>query len=188
MGVLPVRNSQEPYQWRGYGHRYDPICDCPWAKSDWRVPRSNWSVLHVHNTDITSSITIFNLFCCHHLCFLVSYFFWTIGQFWNVPFSVEDYVGDRGFLNPNYRAIIVTYRPGSDNSRQFVSLLEPRSWDRTKQPCLYSGNRQGGPIGDIDSDPNDSVIEGTYTDYIVNGLFESGCIYCSMFDNDQCQP
>ena len=110
----------------------------------------------------------------------------TIGQFWNVPFDVEDYVGDRGHLNPGYRAIVIMYRPGSNMSHQFVSLLESCVWDWTKQPCFYSGNQQGGPIGDIDSGPNDSVIEGRYTDYIVSSLVASDCEHCQMFDDARC--
>ena len=63
-----------------------------------------------------------------------------------------------------------------------------RVWDRTRKPCLYSGNRQGGPIGDIpvDESPNGSVIEGDYMDYIVTSIFANDCKFCNQFDEDRC--
>ena len=113
------------------------------------------------------------------------------GQMWNIPFAIAEYTGDRGFLDPNdpafYMTINNTY-PDSSTERTFVAVLQDRSWERTRVPCLYAGNRQAGPIGDIPEDevPNESVIEGEYTDYIVTSEYASDCTYCKMFSQDMC--
>ena len=54
--------------------------------------------------------------------------------------------------------------------RSFLGDLYPRTWDNTKEECLYVGNSQGGPVRGFGSF-TDSVIEGIYTDYIVPSLF-----------------
>jgi hypothetical protein len=112
-----------------------------------------------------------------------------LGQMWNIPFSVAEYTGDRGFLDPNDPAFYMTIPntfPDPTTVRTFVAVLQDRSWERTRVPCLYAGNRQAGPIGDIPEDevPNESVIEGEYTDYIVTSEYASDCIYCRMFSQD----
>ena len=50
--------------------------------------------------------------------------------------------------------------------------------------CLYAGNRQGGTIQEVE-DPNDSVIEGIYTDYIMNDEFTTDFKF-SHFDESIC--
>ena len=59
-------------------------------------------------------------------------------------------------------------------------------WDLSNKDCLYAGNIQGGRLGDI-RDPNvgDSVIEGDYMQYAVEGMFASDFTY-SQFVADQC--
>ena len=50
-------------------------------------------------------------------------------------------------------------------------------------PCYYVGGAQGGRTSERDE--NDSVIEGQYTDYQVNGLFGDDFLY-SQFEEDRC--
>ena len=51
-------------------------------------------------------------------------------------------------------------------------------------PCVYAGNRNGGPVFEFD-DPNNSVIEGNYTLYEVSNLFSTGFTY-EQFDKARC--
>jgi hypothetical protein len=109
-----------------------------------------------------------------------------LGQMFNVPFSVRTYTGELGFLDGNERHFYMTVGNtlgGVPLTRTFVASLQPRIWDRTAGYCLYAGNRQSGPTGDVDDDdsPNDSVIEGVYTDYIVSADFATDCIYCGLY-------
>ena len=50
--------------------------------------------------------------------------------------------------------------------------------------CFYVGNRQGGTIREVE-DPNDSVIEGSYADYMTAGDFSTEFTF-SHFDEDRC--
>lgn len=68
--------------------------------------------------------------------------------------------------------------------RQFVGRHYDLSWSRDFEDCLYVGNRQGGPIREVDF-PNDPVIEGHYTDYIVTGGFQTMFKY-SVFNSTYC--
>ena len=78
--------------------------------------------------------------------------------------------------------ITVNY-PGSP-PRRIVGLGYSVTWEFEKRPCLYVGNSQAGPLGEI-VDPNDSVIEGTYQNYQVNSMFSSDFAF-SHFDETQC--
>ena len=60
------------------------------------------------------------------------------------------------------------------NLKPFVSTLIPRGWGSQQTPCLYAGDRQGGP-----------VIQGKYSDYEVNGLFGTQYLF-SKFDEGKC--
>ena len=53
----------------------------------------------------------------------------------------------------------------------------------TPGPCYYAGNSEGGKSGEL-PDYN-SVIEGKYTDYQVDGLFGYKYAY-SQFEEDKC--
>ena len=75
-------------------------------------------------------------------------------------------------------------RDGSPQ-RGFTGSFYPLTWEQQEGPCLYAGNREGGPIYNILS-PNDPVIEGTGADYEVPSAFdETGYIF-SRFDDSQC--
>ena len=44
------------------------------------------------------------------------------------------------------------------------------NWESEKKPCLYVGSSQAGQSGHV-IEASDSVIEGRYTDYIVDSVF-----------------
>ncbi len=55
--------------------------------------------------------------------------------------------------------------------RSFLGNLVPRTWDGSNEACIYVGNGQGGPSGE--KALLGSVIEGSYTDYITDSLFDT---------------
>ena len=83
---------------------------------------------------------------------------------------------------------VVTVDPESSPARSFLGHFYYQKWDRTREPCLYVGNAQAGPSFEV-PDPNDSVIEGYYRDYILQGedenLFATGYTY-SQFEEERC--
>lgn len=109
---------------------------------------------------------------------------------WNVRIDVEDYTGALGVLPEDAQKYYVTIDNTLDDSqRTFIAVLQLRTWDRTPGPCLYAGNRQAGPTGDVpaDQDPNGSVIEGVYKDYIITSDYGTDCQFCGQFDDSKCQ-
>lgn len=98
------------------------------------------------------------------------------GQFWNVPVTADPYDPPAGSLlvgEQNLYSVTVDPSPmedGGDDTRSFLGDLYPRSWDNTHEKCMYVGNGQGGWTKDVD-ELADSVIEGRYTDYVVDSLF-----------------
>ena len=105
------------------------------------------------------------------------------GQFWNIPIDVVKYEGN--YSKPVNSTFLVTVDHPDPNSpsRSFIAEQHPATWDRKRIQCLYAGNAQGGPINEVDV-PNDYVIEGTYDDYEVSGLFDSDFEY-NKFVGDQ---
>ena len=65
----------------------------------------------------------------------------------------------------------VTVNPVDSPPRSFLGDQFERTWDNTEKPCIYAGNSQGGPSGE-ESLPG-SVIEGVYTDYVTDSLFDT---------------
>lgn len=55
----------------------------------------------------------------------------------------------------------------SPSPRSFIGILYPLTWDHTNEGCIYVGNSQAGPAEEFDG----SVIEGSYTNYILRSLF-----------------
>jgi len=102
------------------------------------------------------------------------------GQFWNVPIGISSFPLDPPAL-PHYE---ISVNSSNGETRSFVGSFYERTWDATLSPCLYVGNRQGGPSGEFD-DPNDSVLQGSYQDYEVSGLFSTDFDF-SEFDSDGC--
>lgn len=86
-------------------------------------------------------------------------------------------------LPPPY---IVTLSPPSSQPRRFIARRHSSTWDNRQLPCYYAGSSQGGPLGEIESPHlRDSVIEGSYRDYILSGLFETQFQF-TRFDTSEC--
>ena len=97
-----------------------------------------------------------------------------LGQFWNIPISViKDIIG----------ITIEVNRLGEENHRFFPALEYPLTWDHTEKECYYVGNCQGGP--EFSYDPIESVIQGTQSEYMTSGLFDTSFQY-QMFDDSVC--
>ena len=105
------------------------------------------------------------------------------GQFWNVPVTVSSYTGLFGGEDRTDDYIITVDHPQSD-PRSFVGLKYSVTWEFEKRVCYYVGNTQAGKLAEV-SDPNDSVIEGDYTDYKVDSLFATDFKF-SHFDVSRC--
>ncbi len=110
---------------------------------------------------------------------------WTpyTGQHWNREVSVTPFTGvDRnGNPAPN-RYVINLSSPISGEERSFTGYF---TWDFEDGPCLYAGNRQAGPIYEI-QEPNDLVIEGRYNEYVVDSAFSEDSYAYGMFRENMC--
>ena len=97
-----------------------------------------------------------------------------------MPIEVNPYIYDGP--TPTYLDIESLYsvcvsHPQS-STRRFVAEYFTQKWDNSVSTCLYSGNIQGGRLLEVsDPDFNDPVIEGEYTDYVVEGLFQNSYKY-----------
>ena len=117
-----------------------------------------------------------------YYCLLLCVYFSNPGQFWNVPIMLESYLGP-AFRNQN--AYIITFtHPDAPGPRRFVGVLSRWTWEKRYELCLYVGNRQAGPLYEVET-PNDPVIEGVYTDYRVTSLFGTEYKF-SHFDTSRC--
>lgn len=105
------------------------------------------------------------------------------GQFWNIPIDVTLYNGPAADADIGQRYMIQVSHPESD-PRIFTGLLAPYTWEHDRTNCFYAGNRQGGTIQEVE-DPNDSVIEGSYTDYQTDAGFSTAFKF-SHFDEERC--
>lgn len=74
-----------------------------------------------------------------------------------------------------YYNVTVSSADGS-STRSFIAKRGLNTWDGTYEPCLFVGNSQAGPTLETQN-YDDSIIEGTYTDYIVSSLFDTNFIY-----------
>ena len=112
-----------------------------------------------------------------------------LGQFWNIPITFEPYnytCSDQEkevLHNPN-NLYIITVNPPRGTRRRFVGELLPLPWEMNPTGCLYAGHSQGGPVQELNS-PTNSVIEGNYEEYRVNGLHETTFMY-TRFDEGLC--
>ena len=108
----------------------------------------------------------------------------SLGQFWNIEIEVEEHAEpfNRALRSDDFT---VTVHPNDSNrKRSFVALESSVTWEFEKKPCLYVGNSQAGPLGE-DVAPNESVIEGSYKDYMVDSIFSPNFIFAH-FDQDNC--
>ena len=116
------------------------------------------------------------------LLFTIIVYFSNPGQFWNVPITLESYLGP-AFRNQD--AYIITFtHPDAPGPRRFVGVRSRWTWEKRYELCLYVGNRQAGPLYEVEN-PNDPVIEGVYTDYRVTSLFGTEYRF-SHFDSSRC--
>ena len=90
-----------------------------------------------------------------------------------------------GTVDPEKRFNITIIPANGSPPRSFQGERFPRTWDNTRQPCLYAGNIQGGPDGEF-NDLSDSVIEGRYKNYKVASFFETTYDF-SEWESD-CRP
>ena len=107
------------------------------------------------------------------------------GQFWNIPVTVSEYEGQTnvpGLSNEDYYTVTISH-PLS-KPRSFTGHLYDFTWEFESKKCLYVGNPQGGPLDNLD-DPNDSVIEGVYYQYLTQGPFKTDYYY-AVFDDEKC--
>ena len=106
------------------------------------------------------------------------------GQFWSIPVDVLEYSGNyTGQVNNTY-VVSVDHPSPTSTPRRFIAELHHSTWDRKAKQCLYVGSAQSGAVNEADV-PNDPVIEGTYDDYEVSGLFNSDFQY-SQFQEGRC--
>ena len=108
-----------------------------------------------------------------------------IGQFWNTRVDVRPFNGNLYDGSTAVDRYVVNITTGN-KPRSYTGWMYDLTWDHSEGPCLYVGNRQSGPIGEV-TDPNDPVIESLYTSYRVPGAFDEGEDYkFGMFDNSKC--
>ena len=91
--------------------------------------------------------------------------------------NMSIYTGPNKNAHPDYPRYTVTVdRP--DSQRTFTGIFYSFNWEfkGLGGPCLYVGNRQAGPIYEVDN-PNDSVIQGSYEEYKTDGPFGTDFIY-----------
>ena len=120
----------------------------------------------------------------------LTYSYYYPGQFWNNPVSVVPYVAGSGDgpLSPdqssdNLYTVTVTT---SGISRSYVGQYRTITWEHREEPCLYVGDSQASSLG-VNLTPNDGVLEGDYTDYIVDTAFsELGPFKFGLFDESSC--
>ena len=109
-----------------------------------------------------------------------------LGQYWNVPVSVTPFTG---LLRPGEQAqgrfTLTLTTPDGSETRTFTGWLYELTWELEEGPCLYVGNRQGGPIYEV-PDPNAPVIAELYTEYAVESAFSEENYSFGMFDESQC--
>ena len=109
------------------------------------------------------------------------------GQFWNIPIKVTPFNFHGQATYDLQMQDLYQIEVSNTNSfpRRFVAELYDLTWDPTrKDHCLYAGDQQGGRILEI-SNPNDPVIQGVYTFYRTQGLFDSHFQY-TQFNESIC--
>ena len=88
-----------------------------------------------------------------------------------------------GDLDADGSPDIELYDPTHPSYRHFPAFFYQLVWDLSEDGCYYVGNGQGGP--EKTHDPINSVIEGSYSQYIVDGLFDTQFVY-EQFDESVC--
>ena len=87
------------------------------------------------------------------------------GQFWNIPITTTQISASTSYN--------VTIQPTNGAPTRYVhGEIYERTWDNTKERCIYLGNSQGGSSRE-NLRLNDPVIQGHYTDYKMDSLFDT---------------
>ena len=96
----------------------------------------------------------------------------SLGQFWNIPINVTQYNGSFVYdvESPEKYYTVEVHYPMSP-VRSFVGYMFDVTWEWKHKHCVYAGDRQGGPAGEVAKDG--SVIQGTYEDYVISDRFET---------------
>lgn len=100
-----------------------------------------------------------------------------------MPVTVVPFEGNISGKNRTNDYVITVKHPDSE-PRSFVGLRHEITWESEMRVCYYVGDRQAGKLGGV-SEPNDSVIEGSYRDYRVDSLFATNFTY-THFNNERC--
>ena len=85
-----------------------------------------------------------------------------------MPVTVSSHAGE--VQRTDDYIITVTHPDYLDEPRSFVGLKSNVTWEFENRVCYYVGNTQAGKLAEVD-DPNDSVIQGEYSEYKVESLF-----------------
>ena len=107
-----------------------------------------------------------------------------------MPIGIDRYVytgtQEIDYLDLDSLYAVTVAPPLASRNRTFIAELYTFTWEPRNEVCFYAGNIQGGRLREItDRNFNDPVIEGSYEDYIVDGLFEHEFAY-SQFSADMC--
>jgi hypothetical protein len=94
-----------------------------------------------------------------------------LGQFWHLQFHQEEFAGEFNRGGTREGTVQIT-TPSDLGSRSFISLHHPLTWDRREETCYYAGSKQAGATDYIPA-PEDTIIEGGYTDYMVDHNFDT---------------
>lgn len=109
----------------------------------------------------------------HYVC--IYFIIFSLAQFWNIPINTI-LVEGTWYLQ--------IYYPEHPKHRQVPAMRYHLRWDHEEMICYYAGNKQGGP--ELSHDPNESVIEGVYSEYKTASLFATEFVF-SEFDESQCE-
>ena len=93
------------------------------------------------------------------------------GQFWHLQFYQQEFTGEFNIGGTREGAFNIT-TPLELGSRSFIGLQYSLTWDRREETCYYAGSKQAGATNYIPS-PEETIIEGGYTDYMVDHNFDT---------------
>ena len=79
---------------------------------------------------------------------------------------------------------IEVYDSGHESYRNFPALYYALEWDHSATGCYYAGDSQGGP--ERSHNPINSVIEGHYSQYTMDELFDTEFLYGRFDDDSAC--
>ena len=101
-----------------------------------------------------------------------------------MPVSVTPYEGDLWDGSPGSDRYVVNITTRGTN-RAYTGTIHRLNWDHSVGPCLYVGNKQSGPVFEVQS-PNDPVIQNFYGDYLVKDPFQEVDYKFGMFEESRC--